>query len=399
MTAMSNRKAARSPQGIRARHSRSCRSRQGKRCDCRPSWEAWAYSKRDDKKIRRTFPTLAAAKAWRADALNALNRGRLRAPKPITLNQAAAEFLAGARDGSVPNRSGHTYKPAALRGYERSLRERILPVLGPMRLAAITRADVQDLADRLTAEGLAASTVQNSLDPLRVIFRRAIRRDVVVVDPTEHLELRRPKGQRERIATPAEAVALLAALPDFERALWATAFYTGMRRGELRALRWGDVDLPARVIHVRRGWDDVEGEQDGKSDAADRDVPILDPLAPELAAHKLRAGGSRSRLVFELAADRPFYPSTVRNRALTAWSAANEHREPADQLAPIGLHEARHTCASVLIASGANPKVIQKVMGHATIGMTFDQYGHLMPGGLDEAAAAANAYLARAAAG
>jgi integrase len=171
-----------------------------------------------------------------------------------------------------------------------------------------------------------------------------------------------------------------------------------MRRGELRALRWGDVDLPTRVIHVRRGWDDVEGEQDGKSDAADRDVPILDPLAPELAAHRLRAGGSRDRLVFELTADRPFYPSTVRNRALAAWAAANENREPADQLEPIGLHEARHTCASVLIASGANPKVIQKVMGHATIGMTFDQYGHLMPGGLDEAAAAANAYLARAAA-
>ena len=99
-------------------------------------------------------------------------------------------------------------------------------------------------------------------------------------------------------------------------------------------------------------------------------MPILDSLAPELAAHKLRAGGSRDRLVFELAADRPFYPSTVRNRALAAWSAANAHREPADQLAPIGLHEARHTCALVLIASGANPKVIPKVMGHATIGMT-----------------------------
>jgi integrase len=68
---------------------------------------------------------------------------------------------------------------------------------------------------------------------------------------------------------------------------------------------------------------------------------------------------------------------------------------PEDLLEPIGLHEARHTCASVLIASGANPKVIQKVMGHATIGMTFDTYGHLMPGGLEEAAAAANAFLAR----
>jgi integrase len=112
---------------------------------------------------------------------------------------------------------------------------RILPRLGHLRLSAVTRAAVQDFADELTAQGLSASTVQNTLDPLRVIFRRAIRRDVVAVDSTEHLELRRPKGRRERIATPAEAVALLAPLPDFERVLYATATYTSMRRRELRA--------------------------------------------------------------------------------------------------------------------------------------------------------------------
>lgn len=128
-----------------------------------------------------------------------------------------------------------------------------------MRLLDIARADVQDFADQLTADGLAAFTVQNILDPLRVIFRRAIRRDVGTVDRTGHLELRRPKGQGDRIATPAEAPALVEALPDFERALWATAFYTGMRRGELRGLRGSDVGLPARVIHVERGWDDEEG--------------------------------------------------------------------------------------------------------------------------------------------
>ncbi|HET6550697.1 MAG TPA: tyrosine-type recombinase/integrase [Solirubrobacter sp.] len=157
--------------------------------------------------------------------------------------------------------------------------------------------------------------MQNTLDPLRVIFRRAIRRDQVTVDPTEHLELRRPKGQRERIAAPSEARDLLAALEKFERVLWATAFYTGMRRGELRALMWEDIDLQARVIHVRRGWDDQEGEQEVKSDAGERDVPILDLLAPELAALKLRTGRAAG-LVFGLDAEKPFYPSTVRNRAL-----------------------------------------------------------------------------------
>lgn len=96
-------------------------------------------------------------------------------------------------------------------------------------------------------------------------------------------------------------------------------------------------------------------------------------------------------------------PSTTRSRALRAWDAENKRRAAeangqggdVDRLAPITLHEARHTCASILIAAGVNAKALSVIMGHSTIAMTFDTYGHLMPGGLDEAAAAANAYLAR----
>jgi integrase len=401
---MSTTQRTRATQGIRPRHSRTCRTAAGGKCNCPASYEAFVYLKREGRKVRKTFPTLAAARAWRADATHAANRGRLRGPSATTVREAADELLAGARDGSIPNRSGHRYKPAALRGYDRSLRDRILPALGHMRLGDVTRADVQDLADALTAEGLSASTVQNILDPLRVIYRRAIRRDIVAVDPTEHLELRRPNGRRERIATPAEAVALLAALSDFERALWATAFYTGMRRGELRAVRRSDVDLagrgdprPARLGRRRGG----AGRQERRGRARRADPGPARAGAGRPPAAPRPAGDP---LVFGLDADRPFYPSTVRNRALAAWRAANERArdgweadgrgdEP-PTLKPIGLHEARHTCASVLIASGANPKVFQAVMGHATIGMTFDQDGHLMPGGLEEAAAAANAYLA-----
>jgi integrase len=184
-----------------------------------------------------------------------------------------------------------------------------------------------------------------------------------------------------------KATRLLAALPDSERALWATALYAGLRRGELRGLRWVDVDLDSREIRVRRGWDDEEGEIEGKSEAADRTVPILAVLTPILAAHKLATGRDGEALVFGIEAGHPFDPSTVRRRALAAWKAAG--------LDPIGLHEGRHTFAAVMIAAGANAKVIQACMGHASITMTFDHYGHLMPGGLAEAAAAANAYLAR----
>jgi integrase len=279
----------------------------------------------------------------------------------------------------------------------------VLPTLGDMRLSEVQRRDVQDLADRLTAEGLSASTIQNTLDPLRVIYRRAIRREEgVVVDPSEGLELRRPNGRRDRIAHPAEASALLAALRDDDRTLWATAIYAGLRRGELMALRHSDVDLAERMIRVSRGWDAIEGEQDAKSAAGNRRVPILDALAGELAAHKRRTRRDGDDLVFGATASKPFSPESVRRRALAAWDAENERRieeaeDPAsvELLAPITLHEARHTCASLFIAAGVNAKALSVIMGHSTIAMTFDTYGHLMPGGLDEAAAATNAYLAR----
>src|SRR5664279_339891 len=390
--------------GVRQRHGLKC-NRKG-RCNC--PWQASIYSKRDGKKIRKAFPTRAAAKAWREDKLGAVKRGELRPPTATTVRQAAEAFLAGASDGSIPTASGARYKPATLRGYRVGLDKRVLPALGDRRLSDVQRRDVQDLADKLTAEGLSASTVQNTLDPLRVIYRRAIRRDEgVTIDPTDGLELRRPDGRRERVAKPVEAAELIAAIPDDERALWATAFYAGLRRGELRALRWADVDLPARVIRVKRGWDAVEGEQDVKSAAGKRRVPILDPLASELAAHQTRTGRSGDALVFGRTATDPFNPETVRRNSLAAWGwreIPNREpdgprmihvKEPEDALEPITLHEARHTCASLLIAAGVNAKALSVIMGHSTIAMTFDTYGHVMPGGLDEAAAAVNAYLAR----
>ncbi len=347
-----------------------------------------------------------------ADKLSAANRGELRAPTTTTVRQAAEAFLEGARDGSIPTASGGRYKPATLRGYKVGLNKRLLPALGHLRLSEVERRDVQDLADRLTIEGLSASTVQNTLDPLRVIYRRAIRRDEgVTIDPTEGLELRRPVGTRERIAAPDEAAALIAVLPDAERALWACAFYAGLRRGELQALRWSDVDLAGRVIRVERGWDAIEGAQDAKSAAGKRRVPILEPLVRELVDRKVRTGRDGDALVFGPTGVQPFSPETVRRHSLTAWGWKEVPNPEADHpkmvwikarddaAESITLHEARHTCASILIAAGVNAKALSVIMGHSTIAMTFDTYGHLMPGGLDEAAAATNAYLARLAEG
>ena len=177
----------------------------------------------------------------------------------LTLREAAQAWLVGAREGSIRNRSGDRYKPSVLRGYEIALRLRLLPELGGRRVSEIRRADVQDFADRLLARGDDASTIRNTLMPLRAIFRRAVARGDVAVNPTTGLELPAVRGRRDRIVSPEQAAKLLDALPERDRALWATALYGGLRRGELQALRWEDVDLAKGVITVERAWDVREG--------------------------------------------------------------------------------------------------------------------------------------------
>jgi integrase len=89
--------------------------------------------------------------------------------------------------------------------------------------------------DELTKRGLRPSTVRSAIDPLRRIFDCAIKRDLIPYSPCELFDMPQGTGKRERVATSAEAHALIAALPPSERALWAAAFFAGLRMGELRA--------------------------------------------------------------------------------------------------------------------------------------------------------------------
>jgi integrase len=189
------------------------------------------------------------------------------------------------------------------------------------------------------------------------------------------------------IASPDEAERLLAALSGQVRAIYATAIYSGLRAGELQGLTWDCVDLATGIIRVERAWDPkCKVYVDPKSRAGRRKVPILGVLRDVLI--DLRMVGPTDRLVFPGTAAANFDGSSVRRTAHRAWEDAD--------LNPIGLHECRHTFASLMIAAGVNAKALSVYVGHANIGTTFDLYGHLMPGGEDEAAALADAYLERA---
>ena len=379
-------------EGIEVRHAKDCPKApggSGARCNCQPSYRASVWSNRERKRIRKTFPTPAAAKAWRQDALRGLRTGTLRAPKPTTVEQAAEDWLAGAKDGSIRTRGGARYKPSAIRDYEINLRARVIPALGRRRLTDVGRLELQDYVDRLVAEGRGAATIRNTIMPLRTIYRRAVARGDLTVNPTAGLEVPAVENRRDRIADPMEAAALIAAVQPRDRALWATAMYAGLRRGELQGLRWDDVDLAAGVLRVRRGWDPEKGEIDTKSRMGRRTVPLTAILRDVLVEHRMDRGADDPHaLVFGRTPHTPFDPNTVYQRTRKLWKAAG--------LTPISFHECRHTFASMMIAAGVNAKALCTYIGHANISETFDRYGHLMPGNEDEAAGLLEAYLQRA---
>lgn len=377
--------------GIEERHGATCASRAGKRCNCAPRYRA--RKKDAGGKMVRSAWTLSKAEAivWRQEAVVAIRQGRLRASTPTTVRQAGEALIAGMRSGGILDRSDKPYKPKTIRSYEHALVAYVYPRLGQRKVSALRRADVQEFVEEMRALGAAASTIHNRLDPLRVIVRRAIDNEELLVDPCARLHVPVVRNFRTRIEAPATAEALIAALPESEQSFWALAFFAGLRRGELRGLQVDDVDFDQGLVRVRRGWDDVEGEINPKTFAGTRDIPMMGELRRICRTHKLRTGRHGTQLFLGRSPSDPFYPSTIRARALRAWKAAG--------LAPLTPHEARHCAASYMIAAGMDWKKVSEFIGHTDVRTTFNRYGKVVPEDLAPAAAKLDSYFARHAPG
>ena len=347
------------------------------------------YSRKDRGKIRKTFAEHWEAKAWRHSQLELASIERLRAPSHHTLGETASLWVKMAQEGQIRNRSGRRYKPSALRTIEVDLRLRLVPSLGTKVMVGITRADLQHLVNRWLSEGLSPSKIRSIVNAARVLWRDLDlltgHDDPLLVDPTHGLRLPASTGRRERIATPDEARRLIEALQPGDRALWATAIYAGLRHGELRALQVRDVDLERRRIEVQRSWDQYEGEIEPKSEKGTRPTIIAQPLHRLLAKHIQDTGREGADLVFGDTSTKPFQSDPVNKRARKAWATAREQEDhqniTGERIRPIGLQDCRHTAVSQMLDAGIRIDTVSKFVGHASITITIDRYGHLLPGG------------------
>jgi integrase len=352
----------------------------------RKQFRGTAYDSRSHDHIRGSWTySPAEARSWRVDALAALKAGTLSADRGPTVGEAATVFIAGIEDGSITTRSGSRYKPGTVGGYRRDLIGRVVPAFGA-RLAQITLPDVQRWADTLASTGLAPSTVRNVINSMRALYAWALPRGLARINPTRGLRLLTGEQSRERIATPEEADALIAALPARLQASLGLAVWGGLRLGELLELDWSAVDLEGRTLRVVRSWDhNAHRFVEPKSKAGMRTVPIVERLAILLADHRVLQNQAGGLLFPGEDPDAPMHPTSLRERIGKAWRKVG--------LQPLGFHEARHTAASLFIAAGLNAKTVSTYLGHSSITITLDRYGHLFPGSEIEARQVLDAYI------
>jgi len=331
-------------------------------------------------------PSLAAARSWRIDAMARIEAGTLSAADGPTVEDAAGSFIDEIRSGTFLQRNGHPYKPSVVRNYERDLNKRVIPEFGPKRLARLQRPELQRWADGLTRDR-SPSTVRNIVASLRALIAFAELRGWVHVNPCSGLRLPTGETKRDRIASASEAAQLIAAMRPTDRAALGCAVYAGLRLGEILALDVGAVDLAGGWLHVHRSWDSGAKEFVAVKNRKPRKVPIIERLRSLLAEHFFLLDNPAEGLLFP-SAKRPEWPTDprlLRSRTHESWAEAGLNR--------LGFHEGRHTYASIAIAAGLNPKTLSTYLGHSTITITFDRYGHLMPGSEDEARTLLDTYL------
>ena len=287
----------------------------------------------------------------------------------VTLNEAADRWL---RRGEL-----NGLERATLRTYHEHVRNHIRPQLGQIKLSRLTSAMVQDFADRMLAV-VSRPMAAKVLVSLKAILKDARRRGLVAQNVAELVTVRVSSRHRERVVAPskAEIRAMLEAVPPGRwRALLVVAIFTGLRSSELRGLWWSDVDLDAKLIRVRQRADESGAMGPPKSAAGRRDVPLAPFALNTLREWRL---ASRGELVFGNDLDRPEPLTNIRSRCFCPLQLRCGIVDEAG--APkYGFHALRHFAASWLIEQGFTPKRVQTILGHSSIAMTFDTYGHLFP--------------------
>jgi integrase len=261
-------------------------------------------------------------------------------------------------------------RPSTVRDYRNCANAYLIPAFGRRPVEAITTADIDRWRERLVHEGkLSARTINKQLALLHGIFKRAQRRYGVEGNPAAAAERQPEHRSGDFQVLEADEVILLAqhAADAQDGAIFTVAAFTGLRLGELLALRWSDVDFAKRLVHVR--WSRVRGQTDRPKSHRVRSVPLIDQAARALDGLSRRGGFTADEdLVFIRADGQHLDGDQLRKRYRVALQEAGLPR--------IRFHDLRHTFGTLAVQAFPLSDV-KAFMGHADVGTTMIYVHHV----------------------
>jgi integrase len=356
----------------------------------------WRASYTDGAGIRRTkqFAKKSDGEAWLVEIRHDVARG-VHTPGSIspTVKEAAALWIKRCNEKGL--------EATTVKGYEEHVDLHIVPFIGAKKLSDLSVPAVNDFADKLSAAGRSAAMIKKVMISLGSIFKEARRRGLSNVAPTVGLDLDLPDREDPRPVIPSKSelkviIAAAIAKGGRVRPYFLTSIFVGLRPSEMRGLRWIDIPFEGKQVTPRQRADASHRIGKLKSKAAYRSIPCPPIVLNALREWKLECPKGDLDLVFPNGLgkveshsnllDRDFGPiqiaagivKTVQVKDDAGKPIINKAGEPVMAEVPkYGLHSLRHACASLWIESGYNPKQIQRLMGHSSIKVTFDVYGHL----------------------
>lgn len=353
---------------------------------------AWVadYFDNTGKRRLKTFRTQREAKDWLSNTQHEIKQG-VHTPTraSITVSKAGELWISQAETDGLER--------ATVAQYRQHLGYHIEPFVGKVKLSELSPGMIQEFRNQLVASGRSRIMAKKVLSSLGAMLGTAmaagkVARNVVreqARNARRHSIDKRHKKRLEvgvDIPTKNEIRAMLAKAGGRWRPLVIAAVFTGLRASELRGLRWDDVDFDRAVLTVRQRADRYGTIGSPKSDAGKREVPLAPMVVNALREWRLACPNGAQNLVFPNNKGNVDSLPNIHRRGLGALQFAAGIVEPsADNKGSsvtrpkYGLHSLRHAAASLFIEQGFTPKRVQALMGHSSIQVTFDTYGHLFP--------------------
>jgi integrase len=274
--------------------------------------------------------------------------------------------------------------------YTELLRLHVIPALGHVLLEKLAPVDVQRLLNRKLAEGLSPKTVRHIRGVLSTALGRAVKWSLIGRNAAALTDAPRAVTANIRAFDSDEARRFIDAVSG-ERleALYLLTITLGLRRGEVLALKWNDLDLDADIVHVRASLQRVNGclqLSETKTQKSRRKLPILEFVAKALRLHRTRQIEARllagpqwrdAGFVFTTGIGTPVDPANLLDNFKRILKKAG--------LPDIRFHDLRHSAASLLLTLNVHPRVVMELLGHSQISLTMNTYSHVVPDLLREA--------------